>query len=370
MLRPEVKELRWRDPPLGEIATPRGKLRLTLSVGSGLTRRPGDPPGVVWGLGDRGPNIKVATAIKRYGLDHLSALKDVKGAKVLPLPAFQPVIAELQVGPDRVSVIRTLPLRSPDGPLSGRAPAGGPEAKMEPTFDLAGAPLDPDPAGVDPEGIAALADGGFWISEEYGPSLLRVDAEGLVRQRWTPVGLDLPGGQAVLPAAARDRRLNRGFEGLAVSADERRLYVVFQSARRGQAVGATSIWTLDARDGALLADQSYPFDPPASFTADAAAGDVEADDLKVCELVCIGADRLLVLERIIRSARIYAVDLSTPGTLAKTLVFSTDDHPQIAPDLEGVVALSDRELLIATDNDFGTEGAETRFYRITFATPF
>ena len=145
---------------------------------------------------------------------------------------------------------------------------------------------------------------------------------------------------------------------------------MFQSARRGQAVGATSIWTLDARDGALLADHAYPFDPPASFTADAAAGDVEADDLKVCELVWAGVDRLLVLERITRSARIYAVDLSTPGTLAKTLVFSTDDHPQIAPDLEGVVALSDRELLIATDNDFGTEGAETRFYRITFADAF
>lgn len=28
--------------------------------------------------------------------------------------------------------------------------------------------------------------------------------------------------------------------------------------------------------------------------------------------------------------------------------------------------LSDRELLIATDNDFGVEDAETRFYRLTF----
>jgi len=86
LLRPEVQELRWRDPPLGEVATPKAKLRLTLSVGSGLARRPGDRPGVVWGLGDRGPNIKVAMAIKLYGLDHLSPLKNVTGAKVLPLP--------------------------------------------------------------------------------------------------------------------------------------------------------------------------------------------------------------------------------------------------------------------------------------------
>jgi hypothetical protein len=367
---PEVKELRWRDPPLGEVAMPRGKLRLTLSVGSGLTRRLGDPAGVVWGLGDRGPNIKVTTAIKRYGLDHLAPLKDLDGAKVLPLPAFQPMIAELQVGPDRVTLIRTLSLHAATGPLSGRALPGGPEALMEPTFDLQGRPLGPDPHGVDPEGVAALGDGGFWISEEYGPSLLKVDTAGLVRQRWTPVGLDLPSARAVLPAAALDRRLNRGFEGLAISADERLLYVVFQSARRGEAQDTTAIWTLDADSGALLAEHAYPFDAPDSFTADAAEGEVKADDLKVCELVCIGANRLLVLERVTRSARIYAVDLSASGRLTKTLVFSTDHHPQITPDLEGVVALSDRELLIATDNDFGTEGAETRFYRLTFAEPY
>jgi hypothetical protein len=61
------------------------------------------------------------------------------------------------------------------------------------------------------------------------------------------------------------------------------------------------------------------------------------------------------------------VDVAAPGPLAKTLVFTTDDHPEVAPDLEGVTLLSDRELLLVTDNDFGTEGAETRFYRVRFA---
>jgi hypothetical protein len=50
----------------------------------------------------------------------------------------------------------------------------------------------------------------------------------------------------------------------------------------------------------------------------------------------------------------------------KTLVFSTDDHAEVAQDLEGMALMSERELLIATDNDFGTEGAETRFYRLRF----
>jgi hypothetical protein len=350
---PKVTQLRWRDPPLAEIETSRGRMRLTIGVGSALARRPDDPPGRVWGLGDRGPNLKIKPAIERYGLDHLAPLNDLKGAKVLPLPDFQPALAELQVGDDDVTLIRVLPLRTADGPLSGRAVPGSAEAEVEPTFDLAGRPLAPDPNGVDTEGLAALSDGGFWVSEEYGPSVLRVDADGVVLSRWTP------------PGAGR-RRLNRGFEGLAISPDERWLYVIFQSGLEGDGQMETRIWTLDARDGSVAADHAYPFDPPGSFAEDE---DVDASDLKACELLCIGPDQFLVLERVTRSARIYRVELGPDVPLAKTLVFSTDDHDEIAPDLEGMCLLSDRELLIATDNDFGAEGAETRFYRLTFEAP-
>jgi hypothetical protein len=345
-----VQQLRWRDPPLAEVETPRGRLRLTLGVGSALSRRPGDPPGRVWGLGDRGPNLKIKTAVERYGLDHLGTLADLPGAKVLPLPRFQPALAELQVGADEVSLIRTLPLRTPEGPLSGLAPPAPAGCDMEPTFDLDGQELPPDPAGVDTEGLAALADGGFWLSEEYGPSILRVDPEGLVLTRLTPPG-------------AERRRLNRGFEGLTMSTDERWLYVIFQSGLEGDQALETRIWTIDSRDGSLADDHSYPFDPPESFAEDEPAS---ASDLKACEVLCTGPDRLLVLERVTRSARIYRVDLGRGRALTKTLVFSTDLHQGIAPDLEGMCLLSQRELLISTDNDFGVEGAETRFYRLSF----
>ena len=370
MPQPEVTPLRWRDPPMGEVATPDGRLQLTLSVGSGLTRRAGDPPGRVWGLGDRGPNIKIKTAIKRYGLKHLEPLKDLAGAKILPLATFQPSLSELQIVGDRVELVRSLPLHTTHGPLSGRALPRSAEAATEPTFDLSGQPLAADPSGADPEGVVALADGGFWVAEEYGPSLLRVDPAGRVLTRWTPQGLELPGAEPVLPAAALQRRLNRGFEGLAISADERWLYVVFQSALVGERPMATAIWKLDARNGSLVDEYAYPFDRPESFTADAASGEVEVADLKVCELVWLGPDRLLVLERISQSARLYSVELNVPGALAKTLLFSTDHHEGIASDLEGVALLSDRELLLVTDNDFGVEGAETRFYRLRFEAAF
>jgi hypothetical protein len=367
---PEIQELKWRDPPLAEVATPRGRMRLTFGPGSGLARRPGDPPGRVWGLGDRGPNLKIRDAVERYGLDHLEPLCARPGAKVLPLPDFQPSLMELQVGRRRVRLLRVIPLTMPGGsPLSGRALPGSAEAAMEPTFDLKGRVLPADPAGVDTEGLAALHDGGFWATEEYGPSLLRLDGEGVVRRRWTPQGLDLAGAEPILPAKALRRRLNRGFEGVAVSGDERWLYAAFQSALAGEPRSETLIWRLDAQTGALAAAYAYPFDPPESFTADAAAGEAEPADLKVGELTWVAPDRLLVLERITRSSRIYLVDVARPGRLAKTLVFSTDDAPAVGPDLEGLALLSPCELLLVSDNDFGVEGAETRFYRLTFERP-
>ncbi len=55
--------------------------------------------------------------------------------------------------------------------------------------------------------------------------------------------------------------------------------------------------------------------------------------------------------------------------LAKSLVITTDDAPDLDRDLEGLVVLSPTELLLVTDNDFSVEGARTRFWRIRLAAP-
>ena len=368
---PEVTPLQWRDPLLGEIALPGGVLRLTLGVGSGLARRGGDPPGRFWGLGDRGPNLKIAAAVRDYGLTHLAHLATVAGAKVLPAPELGPTLAELQVTGDRVELVRTLSLVARDGSrVSGLPPPGGRLADVEPAFNIDGARLPLDPNGADTEGVVASRDGSFWIGEEYGPSLMHVDAGGRVLRRWAPPGTELAGVDALLPAQAAERRLNRGFEGLALSADERFLYVGFQSAleQPGAPTREALIWKLDAQSGACLESWAYPFDPPSSFLADALRGSVEDADLKVCELAWVAPDTLLVLERISRSGRIYRVTLAG-GVVTKTLLFSTEVTPGIAADLEGMAVMSDRELLLATDNDFGVEGAPTYFYRLTFTEP-
>jgi len=403
-----VERLDWADEALGEIDLPKRTMRLRAGFGSGLATREGDPPGTVWAVGDRGPNLKVKVAVKRYGLDRLEALRQADGAKIMPRPDLGPAIAELRVTERRVELVRSFPLADATGrPVTGLPPPGGPHARCEPAFDLDGRSLEPDPSGLDTEGIAAPADGGFWVGDEYGPSLVRLDADGRVLKRLVPSG---SGGEGAaypveerLPPIAATRQINRGFEALALSGDGRWLFLAFQSplAHPDEQAHAqarhTRLWRLDAETGEVAAQYLYPFDPPESFRRDEAVKPLDRSDLKVSELCWAGSDRLLVLERGSETTKIYAVTPSEdfaldpshldpatrptveqlsargggPGlpVLAKRLLFSSDDAPEIAADLEGMAILSPTELLLVNDNDFGVEGAETGFWRVRFDQP-
>ena len=55
--------------------------------------------------------------------------------------------------------------------------------------------------------------------------------------------------------------------------------------------------------------------------------------------------------------------------LAKELLFTSDEWPDVGADIEGMAPLDERTLLIVSDNDFGCEGKQTRFYCLTFTEP-
>lgn len=367
-----LRSLAYDDHGLAEVPTPGGPIRLTLGLGSGLSHRRGDPPERLWAVGDRGANLKIKTCLKRYGLDHLAIHKDRQGLKVIPRPELGPTIVALKRTGDVVEVVRTIPLRTAAGrTFSGLPLPGAEEASMEPAISLEGGELLPDPAGADTEAIAALSDGTFWIAEEYGPSLMRVAADGVVLARWLPEGSALetdPPAQMRLPADAARRRLNRGLEALCVSPDETKLHIALQSAIAGE--DEVRLWTLDATSGRMLSEHLYCFDPPKSFKRDRTEGKVDHEDLKVCEIACVGENRLLVLERVTASARIYLVTLGDKRKVKKKRLFCTDEATMVAPDLEGMAVVSDRSVILATDNDFGIEGAATSFYEVVFDKPF
>lgn len=401
---PAPRRLDWIDLPLDAPVVPSGKLALHRSLTSGLCRRAGDPPDVFWGVGDRGPNIKPRDAATRYGLAQLAPLAAIDGAKILVAPAIGPALARFRLEGDRVVSEAVFPLRAPDGTAITGLPA--PEidgAETEAVFALDGAPLPPGAQGADTEGIAPGPDGRFWIAEEYGPSLLLVDERGMVHERHVPLGSEARfAGSAVpvhggLPPIALKRRLNRGFEALADDPQRGIVYAAFQSplAHPGKAAhdagDLVRIWALDRTDLSFIAQYAYPLDPPTGFARDSAAGPVMAGDVKVSEIAVLPGGDLLVLERVTLSTHFYRVtpDAAVPGRfldptqrptleqlgqagctdegiplLAKQRVFSSDDHPEICADLEGLLVLDGGGLLLANDSDYGTEGARTEFWRV------
>jgi Esterase-like activity of phytase len=401
-----ITRLIWTDPHLADIELPRGTMTLTRSLASGLCQSPLDPPDTFWGVGDRGPNIKPRALLKKYGVEAVSNLVAIDGAKIMPLPTSGPAIGQFKIVGDTITLLGVFDLIDPSGQTIGGLPTpDGPHAETEPVYDLTGHLLTPNPNGADSEGMSALPDGSFWIAEEYGPSLLKCDRAGKVTLRWVPKGTGhcfAGAGYDVveaLPALASARKLNRGFEAIATSMDGSMIYVAFQSplAHPDRAAHETSrharVWALDAMDGALKAEYIYPLDDPDTFWRDASWGKVGRSDVKISEIVLTPNGDLLVLERISQSTKIYRVRLtpdkiapvalSNPDTrptleqmtrkdvgraqiptLDKTLILSTDDHQEVSPDLEGMLLLGPSSLLLSNDSDFGVEGVETVFWRV------
>ena len=406
MAAPTVTRLRFQDELLADLPCPKRRLRIVRGLGSGLTRA---PDGRLWAVGDRGPNLKVELAVETYGLEAVAQHGAVKGAKVMPALDIGPALAELRLTDDAIELVRALPLTGGDGtPISGLPTPGSANSRMEPAVKMDGTPHPPDPGGVDSEGVAVAPDGTIWIGDEYGPSLLQVASTGEVRMRWVPQGAERTVADApyptaaVLPALAARRHVNRGFEAIAPSDDGRLLHLAFQSPLAHPDVDAHAaarhirLWTLDTATGAVAAEYLYQLDEPDSFRRDAAEGPLQRSDIKVSEMTCVGPDRLILLERGSATTKLYLVqldpecalppehldaatrpsveELSAAGTLdlpvlPKRLLFSTDDHPEISRDLEGMALLDARTLLLVNDNDFGIEDAETAFWRVSFDQP-
>lgn len=402
----QPQRLRWLDIPLADLELPLARMVLTKSLTSGLTLRAGDPLNVFWGVGDRGPNIKPRDAVAHYGLTKLAPLVEVDGAKVMPVPGAGPSLARFCLASHSVELEAVFPLQAPDGtPVTGLPPRTSATMESEPVFGLDGTPLGNSSMGADTEGISALPDGRFCIAEEYGPSLLLVRDDGVVSQRIVPHGTaelfaasSIPLVEA-LPALATARKLNRGFEALALAPDQQTLFVAFQSPlahpnrEAHEESDVVRIWALDVVSWACKAEYAYPLDRPDQFLRDVASGPLVRSDIKVSELAALPDGSLLVLERATSSTHIYRVEiapalelprcfrdpahrptleqLANTGlraenvpVLAKELVISTDEAKMVCGDLEGMVVLEDGSLLLSNDSDYGTGGAVTEFWLI------
>ncbi|KZN30556.1 hypothetical protein N480_06245 [Pseudoalteromonas luteoviolacea S2607] len=203
-------------------------------------------------LTDRGPN---ATFTGDYG----------KGKK-FPIPDYTPRIGlfELQKN-GTIKKLKDILLKRPDGtPISGlpntssfggtgETPytADGQPVLVDQTkaFDELHNPIKLDDYGLDGEGLVALADGSFWISDEYGPHIVHFDAEGKEIERINAFKND-ERVSLHLPQEFSNRRANRGMEGLAITPDEKKLIGIMQSTmynpdKAVKSLDVTRIVTID-----------------------------------------------------------------------------------------------------------------------------
>ena len=187
-------------------------------LGSGLWRSSTDPQNEFWMVTDRGPNAKV--------------IVNGQLRRTFPIPEYTPVLIRVRTANNEIHVEQVIPLRgSSDKPIVGLSNL---EGEDESPYDFeAKTALDYNPSGLDPEDLIRTSKGEFWLADEYRPSLVRVSPEGRVLTRYIPQGIELEGADypvaATLPAVYARRKLNRGFEGLALSPDQTTLYAVLES---------------------------------------------------------------------------------------------------------------------------------------------
>jgi hypothetical protein len=162
-------------------------------------------PNEFYGLEDRGPNV---------------AAPD--GSAVEPIPTYDPSIGLFHFVGGQAVLQRVIPLQDATGhPYSGLVNSQAPTG--ETIEDLGGHPLAHDPDGYDSEGLVALPDGTFWVSDEYGPFVTHFGPTGRALQRLSPF-------DGTLPAELAKRVPNRGLEGLTITPDGLTIVAMMQSA--------------------------------------------------------------------------------------------------------------------------------------------
>lgn len=193
----------------------------------------GSYSGRMWTLPDRGPNDVgpfVGTTDYRNRV-HVSDIKLTPYAGPASLPAAASSQSQLAITPAGGFF-----LTDANGQTFTGKDAGA-------NVVTRGGVLYPSPAGgegagrisLDSEGIARLADGSFYVSDEYAAGLYYFDASGRQVGAIQTVAAMLPRTGGVVnfngaSAPATGRRNNQGLEAVAVTPDGQRLVTILQSA--------------------------------------------------------------------------------------------------------------------------------------------
>jgi hypothetical protein len=268
-------------------------------------------------------------------------------------------------------------------PTAPAACGGSPKARLLTGFDL------------DPESLVRAPDGTFWISEEFGPFLLHVAADGRVLEAPIPFpGVRTPQNPFL---NLSDRRhperptlaASRGPEGLAISPDGSKLYALLEGAVAGDDPQTLRIFIFDISNRTFTGHLKYRLEMPSQTVNLAALVDASgarvypeavappSGPVSIGELKAVNDHQMLIIERDNlgddlappRFKKVFLIDLSqaptNEGRVGKILLLdllAIPDPADVGGDgdffrlpfytIESVYPLDERTLLIASDNNF------------------
>ncbi len=282
-----------------------------------------------WGLADRGPGggtISYETRVERF---------------TLGINATTGAISNFQVA-------QTIKFTDPQGLLAQGAPG-----------NLNG--LAPNPKSIlgrsfDPEGfVVNPRSGRFLVSDEYGPSLYEFNRDGALNRVFaTPANLVPRNAGTGIVNFADDsgntagKRINRGYEGLAISPDGKFAYAMLQSAMLDEGGGSgvfTRIVKYDTDTGAAVAQYAYRMEGSSQGRG-------------ISALVALNDHEFLVLERNNRGVgvdseltppnkKVFKIDLT--GATDVSALDLTDDGTTLKPGITPVAKVTTAFLDLATN---------------------
>ncbi|MBV1774219.1 esterase-like activity of phytase family protein [Burkholderiaceae bacterium DAT-1] len=371
------------------------------SYGSGLTFKGVAADGSLefYGITDRGPNgdgPKVPASVLKAGATGTS------DAKLFPSPSFTPSIGMISVSKEGAVLKSSMPIKfstsiNANGlPIAPGKVGNSAEAPLNDAlkYDASSKTTFSD-YGLDTESIVFdKARGAFWVSDEYGPFIVKLDAaSGVVLKKYQP------GNNAGdLPAVLAKRRANRGMEGLSLEAASGKLNGFIQSPLDdGKAAykvpGATQTSSESIKDYAGFV-RWVEFDPTTektrlfAYPIDStwyASG--KTGNAKLGDLVSLGNGKFIAIEqgagvdgKVFNRLMLVEVptnvsDIAAMGTdlekssmtgaavngvnfadvvkLKKTVLFDLNAAGWLAEKAEGLALVDDHTLALANDNDFG-----------------
>lgn len=353
---------------------------------SGLYPIPGTNGKEFWTCSDRGANVDAANA-------NPSTCRPTYD-KIYGFPNYAPKIHRIRLNGDSVQILQTITMKRPNGTTATGVlnPTGfGSTATEEASTDtvlncanFASKIAPKDIWGIDAEAIVVDRDGFFWISEEGGPTIWKLNRNGVVIKRYTPYA-NLTGAQSIdvaIDTVFKYRKNNRGFESLTI-APNGRIYALIQSpllyptAAIGEATRVHRMLEINPANDATRM-MVYLNDG----IVNTGANQVRLRDWKIGDMAAINDSTFLVLEAAARGTtdlkRVYKINITgatavTSGQAVETMADSAglaansivpvkktlfmdllaNGWPAALDKAEGIAIVNDSTIFIGNDNDYG-----------------